>query len=97
MQWELDKLSVETDVVGSIDGLGVVGEAKSVAEVTKKQVGRIMELASRLQFRRVIFATSQGAWSPGAQASMRSSGSSRGIEVEEMVNLLDVARGLVAN
>jgi hypothetical protein len=67
IEWQLPGLTVETDLIGAVDGDLVLGEAKSTTEFSDaSQPARLGHLASRLEARRLVFATSAESWQPTA-------------------------------
>ena len=90
--------SVEVDVVGTLDGLTTVGEAKSVDAVVTKQTTSVTRLADKIQARQVVFATSRASWDSATEARLRATATSAsGFTVRLITDLLEAARNAVSS
>jgi len=82
--------SVETDVFAVCNGEAVIGEAKSSDSFdSPRQPRSLLDLATRLDARRLVFATSRPTWSAGAVTMIGSLARQYpGVSVEALVGLL---------
>jgi hypothetical protein len=94
--WATPNGDVETDICGTLDADFTIGEAKSSrAFANGRQIGRIARLAERCNARRLIFATSQPAWSNGALAQMVAAREAHAsVRVTVLVDLLTSPAGV---
>lgn len=96
-EWSRPNAEVEVDVIGSLAGLTVVGEAKSINAIDGGQINRLANLAERIQARKLIFATSKAAWDEATLGRIRAIDPARGFDTEVIVDLLAAARGVVCD
>jgi hypothetical protein len=89
---------VEVDVVGAVDGLMVVGEAKSVTAVTRRQLDGLVAIARKIQARQLILATSQAVWDPATTTMVQATETDHnGFQVELITRVVDQAKSLISD
>jgi hypothetical protein len=105
VRWRLPEgagfLELETDVVGSVDGEFVIGEAKSVAKLNSednKQLNRLSRLAELTHARRLVIGTSEPQWPPPALKRLTELATRvHGVRVEAWANVLGKPQGTSIN
>jgi hypothetical protein len=87
---------VETDVAGTVDGLLVIGEAKSNSKIDQTQVDDLAALGKKVQARQLVFATGRPTWNEAKQSMFLALETpSNGFGVELISDVIEQARGIV--